>query len=202
MIRFKNKEYSSASEALDEYIRNFEIEQLESYKAVDRLHARNVYYNLKPQKSNRKIVDDQLLVKAKPITIEQTNNDASIDNMAIEKIENLINILSSRIEEHKSQNSVFKSDQKNKEAMDSVKESYEIIDKLNENLNFKEEAMLNTNNENQIERKRIQCANNFMNECLKIIENEPPLVTKKTNQVELNANIEKLLNDIKLELQS
>lgn len=201
MIRFKNKEYSSATEALEDYIRNFELEQQESHNTIDRLHSKNAYYNLKPQKINRKIDDDQELVTAKPISIQSNTIDTSIDNMAIEKIENLINILSSRIEEHKSQNLYLK-DLKNKETLDPIIESYDAFDKFNQNLNIKEEAMINPVNDNQTERKRIECANNFMKECLKIIENEPPLVSKKTNQVDINANLQKILNDIKLELQS
>lgn len=128
MFKFRDKEYSNATEALDDYIRDFEMRNHETEKMIAKLLlTKNEYYNKNKQNSSHESIlkssssdtyktAPPLPTSAPPpipnisITMPTTivdplNTEKAVqpDDIAIKKIENLINILSKRINEHKKQ---------------------------------------------------------------------------------------------------
>jgi hypothetical protein len=100
MFQYRNKEYASASEALDDYIRNFDIKNYENElsfsKTTKNDHLKN---NYKQQSTNN---NSSNLINLKPVD-STTNAVTEPDDVAIKKIESLINVLSKRIDDHKKQ---------------------------------------------------------------------------------------------------
>ena len=114
MFKYKNKEYTSASEALDDYIRNFDFQNYENELSLTLTKAITNNANNNEVKALNNINHKQkscLILKNSTNTIQQ--NEEPIleeDHLAIQKIESLINVLSDRIDEHKKQNNALTSD--------------------------------------------------------------------------------------------
>ena len=121
MFKYRNKEYSSSSEALDDYIRNFDFQNYENELSVS---LRNVVNNKSDQLNSRASDNRQKIIYSSSLKSCLLKNDTEIkehnsllngstneDDLAIKKIESLINVLSNRIDEHKkSNNNAFSSD--------------------------------------------------------------------------------------------
>ena len=118
MFKYRSKEYASSSEALDDYIRNFDFQNYENelsrklnktiHNANDREFSKTCDSNTNRQKTTTNTLKSSLLSKNSENLIEigeeKSEFNANEDDLAIKKIESLINVLSNRIDEHKKNN--------------------------------------------------------------------------------------------------
>lgn len=251
MFIFKGKEYNSATEALDEYIRNFEYEESMSDHSKPLKHS---YYNLKKPRVDRSL-NETTATKILSNTIHEIVDENAIadDVMAIENVEKLINVLSERIEDHKNQTHKLSQKRVNESSTDkesdtnastvynvppSISETKKLIEKLDMNINDAKEFIsseirddkdpikeslskiekLNkqfsslVDDSKQLEtsvaskspshEKKISFANDFMKECLKIIDNEPDTLKRARKSIlknnSSNSDLSAKLTDSKL----
>ena len=108
MFVYRNKVYASASEALDDYISNFDFENYEfSFRLSNDVFNNNnrndeskanICFTNKNKKQYPRSILKNSVSNQIPKKIEVYANEADLE---FKKIESMINTLSSRIEEHK-----------------------------------------------------------------------------------------------------